>query len=63
MAGTVLDVKVNTGDKVTKGQEIFVMESMKMEVPVLCPFEGTVVQIFKATGDFVNDGESLVELS
>ena len=35
MAGTVLEVKVKVGDKITSGQEIVVLESMKMEVIML----------------------------
>ena len=63
MAGTVLELKVKVGDKVTAGQEIAVMESMKMEVPVACAKAGTVSSISKNKGDFVNEGEVILELS
>ena len=63
MAGTLLELKVKVGDKVTAGQEIAVMESMKMEVPVTCPKAGTVATISKNKGDFVNEGEVILELS
>lgn len=62
MAGTVLEVKVKAGDTVKSGQELLVMESMKMEVPVLSPQAGKVTSLSKAVGDFVNEGETLLEL-
>jgi len=63
MAGTVLEIKVKTGDVVKVGQEIAVVESMKMEVPVVSSQSGTVSKILKNTGDFLNDGEVILELA
>ncbi len=63
MAGTVLEVKVKAGDSVTSGQELLVMESMKMEVPVLSPAAGKVTNVSKKVGDFVNEGETLLEIA
>ena len=63
MAGTVLEVKVKKGDKVSAGQEVAVVESMKMEVPVASPGAGTVAEVKKAAGEFVNEGEVIVEIS
>ena len=62
MAGTVLAVNVKVGDKVTVGQEVLVLESMKMEVPLQSAHAGTVSKVFKKVGDFVNEGETLLEL-
>lgn len=63
MAGTLLEVTVKVGDKVSSGQEVAVMESMKMEVPLVSNDEGTVARIAKNPGDFVNEGELVIELS
>ena len=63
MAGTVLEVKVKVGDAVAVGLEVVVMESMKMEVPVLSQVTGKVSAILKKAGDFANDGDTLIELS
>jgi len=63
MAGTVLEIKVKTGDAVKAGQEIAVVESMKMEVPVVSSQAGTVSKILKNPGDFLNDGEVILELA
>ncbi|MBY0370168.1 acetyl-CoA carboxylase biotin carboxyl carrier protein subunit [bacterium] len=62
MAGTVLEVKVKPGDKVSAGQEVAVVESMKMEVPLTASEGGVVKSVTKAVGDFLNEGETLVEL-
>lgn len=62
MAGTVLEMKVAPGDAVTVGQEVAVVESMKMEVPVASTVAGTVVTVHKSAGEFVNAGEALIEL-
>ena len=62
MAGTLLEIKVKSGEKVKKGQEVAVLESMKMEVPLISSLEGKVVTVLKNTGDFVNEGEAVFEL-
>ncbi len=62
MAGTLLEVKVKPGDSVQKGQEVAVVESMKMEVPLLASDSGTVQTVLKSAGDFLNEGEALIEL-
>lgn len=62
MAGTVLELKVAAGQKVKSGEELVVMESMKMEVPIHSPADGTVGAVHKKAGDFVNAGEVILEL-
>jgi acetyl-CoA carboxylase biotin carboxyl carrier protein len=63
MAGTLLELKVKKGDAVKAGQEVAIVESMKMEVPLVSHAQGTVSNILKAAGDFLNDGEVVIELS
>ncbi len=63
MAGTVIEVKVKKGDAVTAGQEVAVVESMKMEVPLVSQVQGTVSNVLKSAGDFLNDGEVVIELT
>lgn len=63
MAGTILELKVAVGASVQAGQEVAVMESMKMEVPVLAPAAGKVEKIAKQVGDFANAGDTLMELA
>ena len=58
--GTVFRVKVGVGAQVRKGQEIVVIESMKMEHPVEAVEDGTVTAILAAEGDTVSAGQALV---
>ncbi|SEN08206.1 acetyl-CoA carboxylase biotin carboxyl carrier protein subunit [Lihuaxuella thermophila] len=62
MAGTVLTVLVSQGDQVEAGQDVIILESMKMEVPVQADQPGRVKEIKVEAGAFVNDGEVLIEL-
>ena len=59
MPGTILDVKVNVGDTVTKGQAIIILEAMKMENDIVAPCDGKVVAITAKKGDSVNANDSL----
>ncbi|MDP4170952.1 MAG: biotin/lipoyl-containing protein [Bacillota bacterium] len=62
MAGTVLNVLVSEGDNVAIGQEVIVLESMKMEIPIESTDEGSVKELKVNIGDFVNEGDVLVVL-
>lgn len=62
MAGTVIQVLVQPGDHVTAGQDVVVMESMKMEVPIASEQDGRVTAVKVNVGDFVNEGDSVLEL-
>jgi acetyl-CoA carboxylase biotin carboxyl carrier protein len=62
MAGTVYAVLVSEGDAVSSGQEVVVLESMKMEIPIESEVEGEVAAINVSIGDFVNEGDVLVSL-
>ncbi len=62
MAGTVLRFNVKVGDAVAPGQEVLVLESMKMEIPVEAEVGGRVAEVRAEPGAFVNEGETLVVL-
>lgn len=63
MAGKVLEVCVAAGDAVSEDQDLIIVESMKMQIPVSSPEEGTVVKIFVVADQFLNEGDPIVELS
>jgi acetyl-CoA carboxylase biotin carboxyl carrier protein len=63
MAGKVLEVCVAEGDTVNEDQDLVIIESMKMQIPVGSPQEGTVKQVFVAPDQFLNEGDAIVELS
>lgn len=51
--GTVLEISVQVGDKVTKGQQLMVLEAMKMENSITSDYDGVVKQILCNVGDAV----------
>jgi pyruvate carboxylase subunit B len=59
--GTVLRITANSGTKVSKGDEILVMDVMKMETPVTAPCDGTVTLSVAAT-DKVATGDVLATI-
>jgi acetyl-CoA carboxylase biotin carboxyl carrier protein len=63
MVANVLSLLVSTGDAVDAGQAVVIMESMKMEIPVLAEFGGTVTAVSVAEGDVVQEGDVMVELT
>jgi biotin carboxyl carrier protein len=62
MAGKVIRVLAGEGDRVRARQPLAVLEAMKMEMPLVAPFGGTVARVHVAEGDLVAGGEVLVEL-
>jgi acetyl-CoA carboxylase biotin carboxyl carrier protein len=60
---TVWQVKVQVGDAVADGDELIVLESMKMEIPVVSPRAGTVAVVSVAPDARVQEGDALVELA
>jgi len=62
MPGTILDIRVNQGDTVNKGQVLLILEAMKMENEIVAPNDGTVASINVSKGASVNGGEVLVSL-
>ena len=59
MPGRIVLVKIAAGDTVTHGQELLVMEAMKMELSLKSPRAGIIATLNAAAGDFV-DGDSVL---
>jgi biotin carboxyl carrier protein len=62
MVGNVLKIYVGAGDTVAAGDTVVLLESMKMEIPVLSEHTGTVREVNVAPGDVVQEGDALVTL-
>jgi acetyl-CoA carboxylase biotin carboxyl carrier protein len=62
MAGTVFKVLVKPNDQVQPGQDVIVLESMKMEIPLQADTGGTVAEVKVKEGEFVNEGGVLITL-
>lgn len=54
--GTVWKLLVSDGDAVSEGQELFIMEVMKMEVPYEAPASGKISKLSISEGDVVEEG-------
>jgi acetyl-CoA carboxylase biotin carboxyl carrier protein len=62
MAGTVARVLVEQGDMVQVGQDVVILESMKMEIAVQAELGGRVRAVQVSIGEFVDEGSGLLEL-
>ncbi len=59
MPGLIVDVRVEKGQSVSKGDTVLVLEAMKTQQPFAAAFDGTVKELHVAKGDQVNDGQVL----
>ncbi len=59
LVANVLEVCVEVGSVVAAEDPVVLLESMKMEIPVLAEVAGVVIDIRVAQGDVVNDGDPL----
>ena len=62
LVANVLVLEVAEGDRVEAGDTVVLLESMKMEIPMLAERAGTVTAIKVTVGDVVQDGDVLVVL-
>ncbi len=63
MPGVILDVSVKPGDTVTRGQEIAVLEAMKMQNSVKSPRDGTIAEVCVVAGQAVGHGDAIVRFA
>jgi biotin carboxyl carrier protein len=63
VAGVVARVAAITGRRVAEGDEVVIIEAMKMELPVLAPASGTIAAILVAEGETVSEGQAVATLS
>ena len=55
VTGTVYQIEVTTGDKVKSGDDLVILESMKMEIPIVAEADSTIVEVR------CNEGDSVIE--
>lgn len=63
ITGTVWKILVREGDSVTEEQQVAILESMKMEMPLEAPEDGTVEKIHATEGQAVEEGDLILTLS
>ena len=59
LTGKITSVNVKAGDKVNEGDTLCLLESMKMENPILAPVSGTVTEIGVTVEQVVKPGETI----
>ena len=62
MVANVWKVLVSEGDRVDDGDTLVILESMKMEIPVLAETPGVVTKLHVAEGDVVQEDELIAEI-
>ena len=62
MVANVWKVLVSEGDQVDDGDTLVILESMKMEIPVLAESPGVVTKLHVAEGDVVQEEELIAEI-
>lgn len=62
MPGRIVKLLVKLGDHVKKGQDLIVIEAMKMENKIAAPFDGTVIKVFFPEGDQIEANMPLIEI-
>ena len=61
--GKVFKVEAKVGQSVKAGENIIILEAMKMEIPVVAPQDGTVARIDVAVGDAIESGDTLATMN
>jgi len=62
MPGTILDIKVNVGDKVEVDQCLVILEAMKMENEIVAPKAGTIAAIHTSKGTAIDVGGAIITI-
>ncbi|MGF7123944.1 biotin/lipoyl-binding carrier protein [Rhodococcus sp. AG1013] len=63
MVSTVYQVVVSAGEEVTEGDTLVILESMKMEIPVLAEVAGKVTSVDVSVGDVIQQGDLIATIS
>ena len=62
MTGKVWKIVAKVGDKVADGDEIMILDSMKMEIPVMVDTDGTIKEFLVGEGDEVTEDQEIAVL-
>ncbi|MBC9226304.1 biotin/lipoyl-binding carrier protein [Aeromicrobium sp. 636] len=62
IVGNVWKILAREGDQVGPGDPLVIMETMKMEIPVVSPVHGHVAGILVSEGQIVQEGDAVVEI-
>lgn len=62
MAGKIIEVNISVGDQVAEDDELFILEAMKMEMPIVAPESGTIKEVKVEAGQAVEADQVLALL-
>ncbi|MBA3410717.1 MAG: biotin/lipoyl-binding carrier protein [Geodermatophilaceae bacterium] len=57
MVSNVLKIVVTVGDQIGPGDTVVILESMKMEIPVVCESGGVITEIAVHEGEVIQEGD------
>jgi biotin carboxyl carrier protein len=63
VAGIVSRLVAQAGAALDEGDELIIVEAMKMELPVTAPASGTVIELLVQVGDAVEEGQIIAKLT
>jgi acetyl-CoA carboxylase biotin carboxyl carrier protein len=63
LVANVFKVVAQTGDTVQPGDTLVILESMKMEIPVLAEVTGTLTEIAVSEGDVITEGDTIAVIT
>lgn len=63
MVANVMEIYVAEGDQISVGDTVVLLESMKMEIPVISEVAGKIVRLAVTQGDVVQEGDLIVEIN
>jgi acetyl-CoA carboxylase biotin carboxyl carrier protein len=62
ITGTIWKIEVTVGDEVEEDDVVIILESMKMEMPIEAPADGSITEILAKEGDAVQEGQVLARM-
>ena len=62
MVANVMEIYVAEGDQIAVGDTVVLLESMKMEIPVISEVAGKIMRLAVTQGDVVQEGDLIVEI-
>ena len=61
MPGVILEINVKAGDQITRGQQVAILDAMKMHNVIGAPRAGTVGEVFVTAGQSVDHGDAIIK--
>lgn len=62
ITGKVWKIEAEIGEELEEDEPVIILESMKMEIPVSAPEDGTIAEILVAEGDSIKEGQIVARM-